>query len=90
MAVRLERSHAELLGEGEGLPVALLGPVEGRCLALELDRGEQPEDVRLVSALAVLLGEVEGLGGERERALGPAAPSHAPRRAAPAGATDWP
>ena len=29
--------------------------------------------MRLVPALAVLLGEVEGLGGERERALGPAA-----------------
>ena len=68
VAVRLERSHAELLGEGEGLAVALLGPLEGRRLALELDRGEQPERVRLVAALAVLLREVEGLGGERERA----------------------
>ena len=74
VAVGLERSHAERLGEGEGLPVALLGPVEGRRLARDLDRGEQPENVRLVSALAVLLGEVEGLGGDRERALGPARP----------------
>ena len=70
MAVRLERPHPESLGEGEGLPVALLGPVEGRCLARELDRGEEPEDMRLVAALAVLLGEVEGLGGDRERTLG--------------------
>ena len=83
MAVRLERPHAELLGEGEGLPVVLLGPVEGRRLARRLDRGEQPEGMRLVPALALLLGEVEGLRGERERALGPAGRSRAPRRAAP-------
>jgi len=55
VAVRLERSHAELLCEGEGLPVALLGPVEGRRLALHRDRREQPDDMRLVPALAVLL-----------------------------------
>ena len=52
------------------LRTPLLDPVEGRCLAIEIDRGEEPESVRLVAALAVLLGEVEGLGGERERTLG--------------------
>src|SRR6266705_6500670 len=71
LTVRLERPHAELLGEGEGLPVALLGPVEVRRLALQLDRREQPENVRLVPALAQLLGEVKGLSGDGERALGP-------------------
>ena len=69
--MRLERSHAELLGEGEGLPVTLLGAVEVRRFALHLDRREQPENVRLVPALAQLLGEVKGLRGDWERALGP-------------------
>jgi hypothetical protein len=69
MAVRLQRPHAELLGEGESLARPLLGPLEGRRLALDLDRREQPQGMRLVAALAVLLGEVQRPGGEREGAL---------------------
>ena len=46
--------------------------------------------MRLVAALAVLLGEVEGLGGERERALGLARRRGTPRRGEPPGANDWP
>ena len=45
--------------------------------------------MRLVAALAVLLGEVEGLGGERERTLGRPTPRCASARR-PAGSSDWP
>ena len=72
MAMRLERSHAELVGKGQGFLVVLLRPVQIRHLALDLDQGEQPEGMRFMSPLTVLLRDVEPLRGKREGAIGSA------------------
>ena len=67
VAVRLERAHAQLLGQGEGLAVvaggrlALSGRLARRALA------EEPQRPGLVAALLVLAGELDSLRGTLAR-----------------------
>ena len=63
VAVRLERAHAQFLGQGEGLAVvtggglALGGRLVRRALA------QEPQGPGLVAALLVLAGEIDRLHG---------------------------
>jgi hypothetical protein len=63
VAVGLERAHAQLLGQGEGLAVVAGG---GLDLCRRLARralAQEPQGPGLVAALLVLAGEVESLCG---------------------------
>src|SRR5262249_23047517 len=67
LAVRLERAHAQLLGQGEGLAVVADG---GLALWERLARRaltQQPQGPGLVVTLLVLTGEVESLCGALAR-----------------------
>ena len=69
VAVGLERAHAELLGQGEGLAVGGFGQLNRRGIALCVDDAEKPQGPRLLAS-QVLLGSVrEGPLSELERLL---------------------
>ena len=63
VAVRLERAHAQFLGEGEGLAVVRGGLVDIRRLALCGDLAKEPQGVCLVPPSFVATGERQGLPG---------------------------
>ena len=69
MTVGLERAHAQLLGQGEGLAVVGGGFVDVRGSAMRGDLAEEAQGIRLVAALLVLAGEIDRLRGELARLL---------------------
>ena len=67
VAMRLQRAHAEFLGQGEGLAVVGGGLVDVRGLAMHGDLAEEPAGMRLVAAARVGTGEFEEASGQRTR-----------------------
>ena len=67
MAVGLERAHAQLLGEGEGLAVMADGGLDlgGRLTRRAL--AQEPQGPGLVATLLILAGMVESLRGALAR-----------------------
>jgi len=57
MAVRLERAHAEFLGQGQGLAVAGFGLLTLWGIAMCGNVAEEVQGIRLVAAFLVLVGE---------------------------------
>ena len=68
VAVRLERAHAQLFNQGQGLVVVPVGWLDHRGLALRRHLAQEPQGPCLVAAL--LLRPGEGLLGEASRTLG--------------------
>ena len=64
MAVGLERAHAELLGQGEGLAVMGGGLVDGRGSTMRGDVAEEAQGIRLDTLLLVRTGERQRILGE--------------------------
>src|SRR2546426_783585 len=62
VAVGLERAHAQLFGEGEGLAVVLSGLIALRRLAPRRNLAKEAQGIGLVAAFLVLMGA-------RQRAL---------------------
>ena len=56
VAVGLERAHAELLGQGEGLAVVGFGLLDLRGIALRRNLAEEPQGICLVAMFLVLAG----------------------------------
>ena len=67
VAVRLQRAHAEFLGQGEGLVVVGGGLVDVWGLATHDDVAEKPVGMRLVAGSCVRAGDIEEAFGERAR-----------------------
>ena len=61
MTVRLERAHAECLGQGQGLLVVGLGLHDIGGVGVRMDHAQLVQRERLVGALFVLPGQVERL-----------------------------
>ena len=64
VAVGLERTHAEVVGQGQGLLVGGLGRRTVRGLPMRCNVTEEAQGIRLVTALLVRIGEralAEGL-----------------------------
>ena len=68
----LERSHAELLGQGEGLAVVECSRRSVRGVAMCGDLAQESESPRLATAFLVLTAERQGAPSESAR-LGAAA-----------------
>jgi hypothetical protein len=64
MAMRLERAHAEFVGQSHGLAVIVFGRLDLRRMALGGDRAEESEGIGLVALLLVGTGEREGAPGK--------------------------
>ena len=56
----LERAHAQLLGQGQGLTVRDFGLLDIRRIVMRSDLAEESVDPRLVSPFFVRSGEIEG------------------------------
>ena len=56
----LERAHAQLVGQGQGLTVRDFGLLDIRWIAMRGDLAEESENPRLVSPFFVRSGEIEG------------------------------
>ena len=69
MAVGLERTHAEFLGQGKGLAVMGGGLVDVRGSAMCGDLTEEPQGIRLVAAFLMRTGKGQRLLGEGMRLL---------------------
>ena len=69
MAVGLERAHAQLFGQGEGLAVVGGGLLVLPGLVMRGDRAEESQVVGLLSPFPVGLGEREGTQGQLVRLL---------------------
>src|SRR2546428_130320 len=69
VAVGDERAHAELVGEGHGLPVGGFGLLGIRGIAMRGDLAQSPESPRLVRPTLVVTGKIEGLTGKPDRIL---------------------
>ena len=69
VAVGLERAHAELLGQGEGLAVVGFGLVALRRLAPRRNVAEEAQGIRLVAPFLVRTGERQRTLGEGVRLL---------------------
>ena len=57
VTVRLQRAHAEFLGQGEGVLIVGLSLLDGSRLALHGNVAEQAQGIRLVTAFLVCTGE---------------------------------
>src|SRR5439155_1514929 len=69
VAVRLERAHTQLFGQGEGLAVVADGGLDlWGCLARRA-LAQEPQGPGLGAALLALAGEVESLRGALARLL---------------------
>jgi hypothetical protein len=68
-AVRLERTHAKLLSEGEGLLVVGFGWRALRGSAMRGDLAEEAQGIRLVTAFLVCASEPQRALGVGERLL---------------------
>ena len=62
MAVRLERAHAQRLGQGESVPVMGLSWHDVGGLVLGVDVPQELQGVRLVALFPVGAGEGQGQG----------------------------
>src|SRR5262249_19067712 len=71
VAVGLERAHAQLLGQGEGLAVMGSGPLALRGIAMRGNVAEETHGVRLVAAFLVLMAKRQGALGESMSLLQP-------------------
>src|SRR5262249_1017585 len=60
VAVGHERTHAEFLGQGEGLPVVSFGWLDLRRVLMGGDLPEEPQGPRLMPPFLMGTGEVEG------------------------------
>ena len=69
MAVGLQRAHAEVGGQGEGLAVVGCGEINLQGLAPGGNVAQQSQDPRLVSPFLVGPGEFERLLGKGQRLL---------------------
>ena len=69
MAVGLERTHAEFLGQGEGLAVVGFGLLNLRGLALRRNVAEEAQGIRLVAPFLVRTGKRQRPLGEGVRLL---------------------
>src|SRR6266849_3300596 len=67
MAVRLERAHAELLGEGRALAVLGGGLVDLAAIAMRRELAEETVRMRLVAAPRVGARDLEETAGKRAR-----------------------
>ena len=67
VAMRLQRAHAQFLGEGEGLTVVGGGLVEVWGLATHGALAEESQRMHLVAASCVGAGELKETFGERTR-----------------------
>ena len=67
MAVGLEWSHAELLGQVEGLAIVECSRRSVRVVAMGGDLAQQSESPRLATALLVLTAERQGAPSESAR-----------------------
>jgi hypothetical protein len=59
VAVRLQRAHAEVPGQGEGLAVVIAGLVALRRLVSRRNIAEEAQGIRLMAALLVRTGECQ-------------------------------
>jgi hypothetical protein len=69
VAVGGERAHAELVGPGEGLAVMSLRRLQIGRVGVGGDLAEEAQDPGLVATLLLLVREVEGAPGDRERVV---------------------
>ena len=69
MTVRLQRAHAEFLGQGEGVLIVGFGLHGIRRLAPCCDVAEEAQGIRLVAAFLVFTGERQRSLGEGVRLL---------------------
>jgi hypothetical protein len=69
VAVGLERTHAEFVGQGEGLAVVGYGLIACRRLTLRCNLAQEAQGIRLVAAFLVRTGEYQCLLGEGLRLL---------------------
>ena len=69
VAVGLERAHAQLLGQGEGLAVVGFGLLALRRLAPRRNVAEEAQGIRLVATFLVLTGKRQRPLGEGVRLL---------------------
>jgi hypothetical protein len=60
VAVGLERAHAQLIGQGQGLPVVGFGLFGVRQLAMHRDVAEEPQGVGFVAPFFMGPGELKG------------------------------
>jgi hypothetical protein len=65
----LQRAHAKLLGEGEGLSVVGFGFLDRWGLAVHGDLGEEPQGPCLGAAFLAAARERQGTFGELERVI---------------------
>ena len=59
VAVRLERAHAQRLGQGQGLTVGGFGRLDLRGLAMRVDLAEEPQGPGLLTLLRVRAAELQ-------------------------------
>jgi hypothetical protein len=69
VAMGLERAHAELVGEDEGLTVMGGGLIDVRRSAMRGDLAKETQGIRLVGTFLALTGERQCLLGEGVRFL---------------------
>jgi hypothetical protein len=67
--MRLQRAHAEGLGQGEGLAVLALGLLDLRGSALGRDVAEEPQGICLIALPLLGACDLEGLLAELHRLL---------------------
>ena len=69
VAVRLERPHAEFLGQTEGLAVVSFGLIALRRFAPRRNLTKEAQGIRLTASFPVSTGVFEDTGGEGVRLL---------------------
>ena len=67
--MRLQRAHADRLGQGEGLAVVIFGHLDLRGRALGRDVAEESQGIRLIALLLLGSCDLEGLLAELHRLL---------------------
>jgi hypothetical protein len=69
VAVGYERTHPQLLGEGEGLVVVGVGLFDLRGITMCGNVTEEAQGIRLTTSMLVAMEILTGTGGERLRLL---------------------
>ena len=67
VAVRLERAHAQRLGQGQGLTVGGFGQLGLRGLAVRVDLAEEPQGPGLLTLLRVRAAELQATHRDCQR-----------------------